>query len=301
MSSLTTAIIGCGRMGRERARCIAALNHRIAHVYDVDLERAAQLASQYNAQTVPEARACLDHVDAVFLCTAPGCRGGLDLAAISRGIPVYVEKPIAVSLDDAAPALEELRKRPVLSGVGYMNRYRRSVRLAREVLQSAAIIGFSAHWISRRYNVPWWTDPKQSGGPHNEQATHLFDLCRYLCGEIREVETFFNGNSQAATAMQLACGPPGTLFYSCDGAGKDIGIRVFTNKGTLALTGWDFRLTCNEIDNRLAVEGDEDIFLIETQSFLRGEVACDFHDAARTQALLDRANAHQNSNRERSQ
>ena len=293
MSPLNISIIGCGRMGRERARSIHALGHRIKYVFDTDSDRAKDFASEYKAQMVPDARACLDRVESLFLCTPPGLRNGLDVAAISCGIPVYVEKPIAISLEQAAPALAQLEKTPVRNGVGYMNRYRRSVRLAREVLQSAEIIGFSAHWISRRYNVPWWTDSKLSGGPHNEQATHLFDLCRYLCGEISRIETIFNGSSQAATILRLESGAPGTLFYSCDGSGKDIGIRVFTSKGTLALSGWDFRLTMNEIDQRLAPEAEEDIFLIETRSFLNGEVACDFPDAARTQALLDKANSHQ--------
>ena len=293
MSLVNTAIIGCGRMGRERARSLQALGHRIASVFDTDALRANELASKYNAQVAPDAQACLDHIDTVFLCTAPGCRDGVDVAAIARGVPIYVEKPIAVSLEHAAPALAQLEKTPVRNGVGYMNRYRSSVRLARDILQSAEIIGFSAHWISRRYNVPWWTDPKLSGGPHNEQATHLFDLCRYLCGEITDLKTIFHGNSQAATIMRLESGAPGTLFYSCDGSGKDIGIRVFTTKGSLALTGWDFRLTFNEIDQRLAPDAEEDIFLIETRCFLNGDVACDFPEAARTQALLDRANAQQ--------
>jgi predicted dehydrogenase len=291
MPDLNIAIVGCGRMGRERARCIRALGHRVAYVYDIDPERASQLAAQYDAQVAPDAQACLNSTDALFLCTAPGSRNGLEIAALQHEIPLFVEKPIGTSLAQCAPILEQLAKAPVRNAVGYMNRHRSSVRLARQVLQSAEIIGFAAHWISKRYNVPWWTDPLQSGGPHNEQATHLFDLCRYLCGAIGEMKTFFNGDSQAASTMRLESGAPGTLFYSCDGAGKDIGLRVFTTQGTVALSGWDFRLTLNEIDNRLAAGGDEDIFLLETRAFLDGQVACDFPDAARTQALLDAARA----------
>ena len=28
--------------------------------------------------------------------------------------------------------------------------------------------------------TPWWRVREQSGGQHLEQATHIFDLCRYL-------------------------------------------------------------------------------------------------------------------------
>ena len=60
MSDFNAAVIGCGRMGRERARCVHDLGGTVAAVYDVDLNRARSLAAEYNSRIVEnpeEARA----------------------------------------------------------------------------------------------------------------------------------------------------------------------------------------------------------------------------------------------------
>lgn len=297
MHGLRVAVVGCGRMGRERARCAHLLGARIISVFDIDQSRASALGSLYGASVSNSAEACFaSGVDALFLCTAPGNRGSIEKTCVARELPFFVEKPIGISVEQSREILSLLEETPVINGVGYMNRYRRSVRLAKEILRDSEIIGFSAHWVCRKYNVPWWQDPQYSGGPHNEQATHLFDLSRFLAGEFRQVESLFNGPSQAATLLRANTGALGTLFYSCDGNAKDIGIRIFTTSGSLFLSEWDFRLTENNIDERVANGADEDIFLIETSAFLEAVrsgkqefLLSSFPDAARTQMLLDAA------------
>jgi len=51
MSKLRVAIIGCGRMGRERARTAQFCGAQIAAVYDLDHQRAVELGS--SAEIMP--------------------------------------------------------------------------------------------------------------------------------------------------------------------------------------------------------------------------------------------------------
>ncbi|MDQ2841657.1 MAG: Gfo/Idh/MocA family oxidoreductase [Acidobacteriota bacterium] len=297
MSELRIAIVGCGRMGRERARCARLLGARVATVFDIDGVRSHELASVCGAMAAQSIDECFaSGLDALLLCTAPGMRGPVERECIARSLPFFVEKPIGTSFEQCVDLLSALESKPVLNGVGYMNRYRGTVLLACEILSRAETIGFSAHWVGKRYHVPWWQDEQFSGGPHNEQATHLFDLSRFLIGEVAEVESSFSGSSRAASLLRLETGVLGTAFYSCDGSEKDIGIRVFTTQGSLVLSGWDFAIAQNTIDGRLSSSHGEDIFLIETGAFLQAVrsgdqslVRSSLPDAARTQCVLDAA------------
>ena len=295
MPDLRVGIVGCGRMGRERARCVTVAGAQLAAVFDIDRERSAALASLYNARSLGRVEECFDlGLDGLFVCTAPGSRGGIESGCIEAGLPIFVEKPIGISVRQCERAASDLKERPVINAVGYMNRYRQSVELAREVLDPAGIIGFSAHWVGKRYKVPWWEDEQASGGPHNEQATHLFDLCRFLVGDVAKVTSIANGTSRVATSLECHGGVPGTVFYSCDGNEKAIGLQIFTSTGTVVLSGWDFQLTSNSVDGRISSGAGEDIFLVETRAFLsavaggpgRG-IKSDFADAMKTQSVMD--------------
>ncbi len=281
-------------MGRERARCVRALGARIHMVFDIDFERACQLGEEFGATVAKSPEECFSNrLAAVFVCVAPGARGRLEIESIDAGIPVFVEKPIGVSVESSLPLLKRLRERPVVNAVGYMNRYRSSVRMARDRLQKASVIGLSAHWVCKRYGVSWWDVDQLSGGPHNEQATHLFDLSRFLLGEIVEIDSRAESPRRVSSTFRFESGALGTALYSCEAQSKDIGVRIFTQEGTIALIGWDFQLAENTIDSEL-FETDEDVFLVETQAFLEAVrqekqelVRSDFEDALRTQQVMD--------------
>jgi predicted dehydrogenase len=159
------------------------------------------------------------------------------------------------------------------------------------------MIGISAYWVGRKYAVPWWLDSKASGGPINEQATHLLDTCRYLAGEGETVEAV-SGTAvpmlRCAATLTFRTGCSGTIFYSCEAQDKQIGFRVIAEEGGLELTGWDLRLSSNTIDGTLPDDQTEDIFVKETGRFFQAVregdsrlVECTFQDAFKTQLLMD--------------
>ena len=301
MSELRVGIFGCGRMGKERARCARALGATIAAAYDPLAERSEAMAAGSGSRSV----SALDDfpwgdVDAVFFCTPPDSRETLALAAVDAGVPFLAEKPVGVSHQAAERVLSALSRSRVVNAIGYMNRCRSSILHARAQLQFTRVLGVTGFWVCRKYAVPWWLDPGASGGPVNEQATHLFDLCRFLVGEIAEVSARpARGTGDELTlgcagALQFKSGAIGTVFYSCESSGKDIGLHVFTDRGSIALSGWEFQMTVNSIDGTMPASEDEDIFLKETAAFLQAvrvgdpsAVPCDWAEAMRTQSAVD--------------
>jgi myo-inositol 2-dehydrogenase / D-chiro-inositol 1-dehydrogenase len=168
------------------------------------------------------------------------------------------------------------------------------------VLAGRRVLGIACHWNGRKYTVPWWLDKALSGGPLNEQATHLVDLARIIVGEIESVCALASPSPQSDPALTFAIlfrfenGSVGTVLYSCQAKEKDIAFRVLTEEGVLELSGWDFQLTTNTIDETFPADQKEDIFLKETQRFLsavrrsdQGVVECDYAEANRTQSVVD--------------
>jgi len=301
---LRIAIVGCGRMGLQHARSASQLGHRISVACDVDVARASALAGTHpGCEIVTDAGAVRwSEVDAGFVCVPPFARGPVELAAARAGVPLFLEKPIGLSATQCLPALAAFRAAGAITSVGYMNRYRASVRHARSLLEGETILGFSAHWVGAAYRVPWWGDPALSGGQVNEQCTHLIDLARHLVGEVTEVSAFAQpaadragGTSSVSILLRFWNGALGTVICGCLASEKQIGCRVFTPRGQLALEGWDFRLSPSTAfgDGR-DLDAAEDVFLAECATFLdavrsgdASPIQCDLAEAMRTQRLVD--------------
>ena len=312
MSELRIGVAGGGRMGRERARCLGASGTRIIAVYDIEPARGASFAADCATVSVAEFDELLA-CDAVFLCTPPNARVPMALKCVERGVPFFAEKPIALDAVAAEPVLRALERAPVVHSVGYMNRWRTSVRHAKQALEGLTILGMTAFWVNRPYRVPWWLDPSTSGGPHNEQATHLFDLSRHLCGDIEQVIALGDRTDRDVTASQTVAsclrfesGALGTILYSCGSTEKEIGMRIFTREGSVTFSTWDFTLVENTITHALPIAEAEDVFLTETEAFLQAvrsgvtdSHASGWADAMKTQRVVDAAAASITGQRQR--
>jgi predicted dehydrogenase len=292
-------------MGRERAAAATSVGGMLAVACDVDHSRAAALAAAHPGAIVASHSDMLDwsRLDAVFVCTPPFARGGAEVEAIRAGVPLFLEKPIGVTVDDALPLLDALANCDVINAVGYMNRYRRSVDAARLIATAEGVLGVSAYWVSGTKCVEWREREELSGGGINDEATHVVDLIRYLVGEVVAVQAWRHTPSGSrgvsgsmAVLLRLQAGIPGTMFYSGGSAVKQINISVHTPKRELRLTSWDFDL----IDGTRRVAGRgrgterSAIFVREVEAFvtairdsnpslIRSTVA----DAMRTQRVID--------------
>lgn len=296
------AIVGCGRMGRIRARACREIGVDSIMLTDVDLSRATNLATEIGGADVLMASENLPwgQLKALFICVPPADRGRLEMTAIERGIPFFVEKPVGLSVDQMLPTMRQLAVRPVVNAVGYMNRYRESVAAVRSALADRKLIGFTARWVNGIYSVPWWRQPHLSGGSLNEQATHFIDLTRYLIGEIAEVAVTAHPHPDhpavigaAAVHLTAANGISGAFFYSCEATYKSIDYRVFTTTQEFVMEGWDMAVTLPEAIARRPINDRDAIFVTETRAFFdavdgaKAAVLSDLFDALETQAVSD--------------
>jgi myo-inositol 2-dehydrogenase / D-chiro-inositol 1-dehydrogenase len=298
--SARVAILGAGRMGRERGRAAAALGARVSAVFDPEIGKARVLAESFGATVLTSAEQ-LDFrdLDAIFVCTPPGTRGALELAAVEAGVALFVEKPIGLNAESCRSIAEALRRRQLVNAVGYMHRYRASVRSARRALANAEVLGVSFCSLGARYGVPWWLLANQSGGPLNEQCTHFVDLCRFVVGEIASVHAVGRpladcpgADGTVAMTLKFRTGTVGTGLYSCEASEKQIAFEVFLPGRSLRLEGWDLRLHGDPDDAPRPPR--EQIFVDEVAAFLEAvrtrdpcQIQADFESALKTQTVMD--------------
>ena len=303
MKANRIGIIGCGRAGREHARASTLLGARVALLCDRDLSRANTLANDYPGSVVLEDFHNIDwsSIDAVFVCTPPGARGPAELAAVQAGIPVMLEKPVGLSAEACRPLLKALQAKPVINSVGYMNRYRASVISTQKLFEIDELVGIVCNWIGGIYRVPWWLQRNASGGPFNEQGTHLVDLCRLFLGEGKEVFAMAENSSvdkdiqeTVVVTLRFSNEKLATIFYSCRASEKHIRFEIFSTSQSVSLEGWDLKTQAKEASMNAITSSEEDIYLKEDAAFFNAILSGDqrvikscVEDAVRTQLVVD--------------
>ncbi|MDM5330545.1 Gfo/Idh/MocA family oxidoreductase [Neobacillus sp. CF12] len=135
--------------------------------------------------------------DGVIICTPPEVREFLVREAAERGIHCFIEKPPAKDLEMAKKVDEILDQSGVINSVGFMYRYSPAVAYIKELIKGKRVAWVRSAMLdglALRPNWPRWFFNKEiSGGPVFDQAIHIFDLSRYLLGEVERV-TGYQGN-----------------------------------------------------------------------------------------------------------
>jgi predicted dehydrogenase len=193
-------------------------------------------------------------LDAVFICTTPEAHDEGAIAAADRGIAVFVEKPLGLDEDGPARVAERIRAAGVPSCVGYQWRYLDVVDRARELLQSHPPQLVLGSWHEGTPGAKWWTRKDVSGGQIVEQATHIFDLARYLAGEAEPLASAGRRVARPAfpdsdildvtqTSLRFTSGAIGSISTTCllDG-GQKVGLETVSDGMAIALEILDPKL-----------------------------------------------------------
>lgn len=121
--SLRGGVIGAGVFGGYHARQYARLpGVTLSAVLDPHPERAAGIAVPLGGRAFHELDAFLDAVDVVTIASPATHHAGQALAALAAGKPVYVEKPIAISVADAEKVRAAAAKAGLVVACGHQER-----------------------------------------------------------------------------------------------------------------------------------------------------------------------------------
>ncbi|GAB4139320.1 MAG: Gfo/Idh/MocA family oxidoreductase [Sphingomonadales bacterium] len=212
------AIVGAGErgvyyIGTQIAALCQELGLYVTGVHDRLPDRAhlgaSYLTDLYRQGGIDHAVARYDNLDAVLadpkvdivvVTTHTNQHRVPVLRALDAGKKVYLDKPIAVSLDDALAiqAAERRHRRPVI--MGFTRRYEKPwVEMAK--LLRAGAIGDLQMMLLRsvipysRYLQLWHRDQRLSGGALNDKSSHHFDVLNWFASSVCETVTALGGRS----------------------------------------------------------------------------------------------------------
>jgi predicted dehydrogenase len=122
-SILRAGVIGAGVFGGYHAAKWAGLaGVELSAVLDPDGERAAALADRHGARAMLDAADFLAAVDIVSIASPAVSHAEWVIVVLRAGKPVYVEKPLAVALDDAEAIVREADRRGLIVACGFLER-----------------------------------------------------------------------------------------------------------------------------------------------------------------------------------
>jgi predicted dehydrogenase len=298
---LRIAIAGAGYIAGRHAGHLADLpDVEVVAVADPQTERARQLADRVGARALADAVDLVHdpEVDALYLCVPPSAHGDLEIAALDRGLPLFIEKPLAVDVGTAERVAAAVAAAGVPVATGYHWRYLDTLERARELLDGRPPRLLLGAWLDKAPRTPWWGQQRLSGGQTVEQVTHLLDVARVLAGEVVSLHAEgARGDGGpgdildvCTAALRFESGAVGSFSSTCVlHGGHRIGVEVFAPG--LALTLTEDRLIVDDGSGPVVHEPAVDAMAREDRAFVdavlgRGDdIRAPYAEALRTHRL----------------
>lgn len=190
MNKIKIGIIGAGYIAGVHAGVLARDERvQLTAVYDAVPAAAEKLAGTHNATAVATSLELLERSDAVFITTPNTQHVSLSIAAIETGKHVFCEKPLATNIDDAQRVFKKTSETSNVFQVGHNRRFA-PVYAALKRMLSETHKPHSAHVKMNRgelLNPVWTGDPAITGGFLYETPIHMFDMMRFLFGEVESL------------------------------------------------------------------------------------------------------------------
>jgi predicted dehydrogenase len=281
--------VGAGGIANVHFNCLAKVPEaKVVAVCDVDGDRAKRAAERFGAQVHLNAQAMLERaeLDALYVCVPPFAHGDVELEAARRGLHLFVEKPVHLSVEKAEETAQAIAESNVVSSVGYHWRYFQTTDQARELLGQSHIAFMLGYWMGGMPGVGWWRVRSKSGGQLVEQTTHIVDLARFFAGDVQAVHAVshqgvlekavenFDVDDASTVNLRFVGKTIASITSSCMVRhAPNVSLEMFTDRLAVRLTGQTMAVR-REGELREVTPRD-DPYLREDQTFIAAIVSGD--------------------------
>jgi len=247
-------LIGCGNVAESRhLPALQSLQDaEVVAAADINPDRLKQVTDRFHIERrYPDFRALLDDpaIEAVAVCVPAQSHVEVALAVLDAGKHLFIEKPLALSLDESDRLIERAAQSPYKVMVGFNMRWHRLVRQAREIVQRGALgpVKLLRSVITSRFreNEPEWTKRRKlGGGVLIELAVHSFDLWSFLLqSEVQEVFAMSRSgrwdDETATVTARMANGVLTSAVFS-KGTGENSEMEIYGQNGRLHISSYRF-------------------------------------------------------------
>lgn len=269
------ALIGCGRISTNHIK--AAVNNKleIVAVCDVipnkmeDLVRKHDLETDYSIKRYTDYKKMIEEIrpELVSIATESGSHAEIALYCIDKGVNLIIEKPIAMSIEDADKIIDLSEEKGVKVSACHQNRFNVAIQQLRKAIESGRFGKLSHGSIHVRWNrnkdyytqASWRGTWAQDGGALMNQCIHGIDLLRWMMGdEIKEIygvtrqrfHNYIEAEDVGMAVIKFKNGAIGTIEGTTNVYPKNLEetLYIFGENGTVKIGGtstnnidvWDF-------------------------------------------------------------
>jgi myo-inositol 2-dehydrogenase/D-chiro-inositol 1-dehydrogenase len=250
---INIGIVGCGRA--TTFLHLPALQFvtgaKVVALADSDQEALHRASKQLAVeQCVSDYRVLLDNptIEAIAICVPAQFHVEIALAALDAGKHLFIEKPLALTLEECDRLMERAANMPLTIMLGFNTRWHRLARQARDFIGQGLLGPLEAVrsvLTSCHKDLPAWRKRRNSGGGVLlEMAMHHFDLWRYLLGEeVEEISAHSRSgvweDESASVAARLRCGAlASATFAECTSQNNNM--EIYGREGSLSLSFYRF-------------------------------------------------------------
>lgn len=197
---LKFAIVGCGRIAKRHCELLHAgniANALLVSVCDINIEKAKKFGEEYNLPYYTDMDEMMrkESVDVVSVMTESGNHAKHVIRLASYGKHIVVEKPMALTLDDADAMIKACDENGCKLFVIKQNRFNVPVLKLREAMDQGRfgklVLGtIRVRWCRDQayYDQDAWRGTwAMDGGVLTNQASHHVDLLEYMMGDVESV------------------------------------------------------------------------------------------------------------------
>lgn len=246
-------MIGCGGIGEYHLSHFTEFKDiELAGFCDLLIEKAEKFVSiAGSGKAYSDFEKMYDEInpDMVFICVPPYAHGYIEYETVRRGIPFFVEKPLALDMDMAHKILEKIEEKNLITAVGFQCRYDDINESAMKYISENKIVHVAASRVGGIPDMPWWRIKSQSGGQLVEQTIHQMDILRYFLGEVDTVYSVasrgivteadcknYDTDDLSTTLITFKNGTTATMMTGC-----------YSKNGA----SWDSKMTFGSLESRM--------------------------------------------------
>jgi predicted dehydrogenase len=198
--NLNFALVGCGRISVKHSELLGnnkIKNSRLIAVCDIDEEKARKTGAKYKVPyyTCMDTMMQKENIDVVSILTESGNHAKHTIQLAKYGKHIIVEKPMALTLDDADAMIHACSENHCKLFVVKQNRFNLPVVQMRKALEAGRfgklVMGtIRVRWCrdQKYYNQDKWRGTwALDGGVLSNQASHHIDLLQWMMGDVESV------------------------------------------------------------------------------------------------------------------
>ncbi len=259
-TKLSFALVGCGRIAKRHSELLGLNqipNARLVAVCDINSKRAAGIGKKMNVPYYKDMHQMMrsESVDVVVVLTESGMHADHVVALASYGKHIVVEKPMALSLDDADRMILACDSAGIKLFVVKQNRFNLPVVKLREALDQGRFGKITMGTVRVRWSRTqqyydqdaWRGTWAMDGGVLANQASHHVDMLEWMLGKpisvfaiAKKALANIEAEDTAAVVLKFSNGAFGIIEATTAIRPKDLegSISILGERGSVVIEGF---------------------------------------------------------------